>query len=157
MRPIPKKMRDEIEKSGRNKFCALRGRGYGLCSAYIQWHHIWIYAGSQINEPWAILGACEYHHRMVEKDPMIKETFEKISLTKASDKDLEKYPKKDWKSLQRKLLKKSFDHPGSMYQWLLHRGGRTIRDIKEDKNGKYVIMRAPGNTYEKQYIPKKLL
>ena len=92
-------MRDDIASRGINKKCALQGAGYGLCSGKIQWHHVWIYAGRQINEPWAIVGACESHHEEVGRGGIVLEAFQKVSLSRATDEDLRKYPKKDWKQI----------------------------------------------------------
>ena len=78
-------------------------RIYGRCSGRIQWHHPWIYAGKQINEPWAIVGACEGHHDEVTKDRAIKQAFETDSLMRATDEDLAKYPRKDWEQIKRTL------------------------------------------------------
>lgn len=104
MRPIPKKMRDEIEASRINKLCALYGsRHFGMCSRKIEWHHVWIYAGRQINEPWAIVGACTIHHDEVKSNRDVKRAFERISLSRASLDDLEKYPKKDWLQIKKQL------------------------------------------------------
>lgn len=36
----------------------------GNCDGRITWEHAIIYAGKQLNETWAILGICEYHHKV---------------------------------------------------------------------------------------------
>ena len=78
-------------------------RIYGRCSGRIEWHHPWIYGGSQINEAWAIVGGCTYHHDEVNKDKAIKQAFETASLLLATEKDLGKYPRKDWGQIKRTL------------------------------------------------------
>lgn len=89
MRPIPKKMRDQMEKDPFMKVCCFPG-----CGAILpEWHHVWIYAGRQINEPWAIVPGCTYHHR---GKGFKKEVFERISICRATQEDLAKYPKKNW-------------------------------------------------------------
>ena len=87
--------------------CELRGEGFGNCQGRIEWHHVWIYAGRQINEPWAILGACHGHHGLVQSDMAVREAFERRSLEIVIPEELEKYPKKDWGSIiaTRKVVK----------------------------------------------------
>lgn len=104
MRKIPPKLRKEIEESGINKFCALCGSKNN-----VEWHHVWIYAGKQINEKWAIVGACKEHHDRVNKELAIREFFEVISLIRATDKDLEKYPRKNWNQAKKYLKIKTDD------------------------------------------------
>lgn len=103
MHPIPPKLRDEIAESGQNKGCALDHGEYGYCDGVIQWHHVWIYAGRQIQESWAIVGACNKHHDEVKTRQEVKDAFERESLRRATDKDLEKYPNKNWEALKKNL------------------------------------------------------
>lgn len=42
------------------KVCARRDEGN--CDGRITWEHAIIYAGHQLQEAWAILGICAYHH-----------------------------------------------------------------------------------------------
>lgn len=83
------------------KRCALLN---AECSGVVQFHHVWIYAGRQINEKWAIVPACEHHHELVKKDRRIKEAFEFISLCRTKPGELKKYPKKDWQRIYDYLL-----------------------------------------------------
>lgn len=85
----------------RMKLCPLR-RDWkaGPCSGPIQWHHVWIYAGRQIDEVWAILGICEGHHDMVNGNEYIRHALQRESLLLASQEDLDKYPRKDWKQIK---------------------------------------------------------
>lgn len=88
--------------------CTLSGlsRLYGACSApqrKLEWHHVWIYAGRQIDEPWAILAACKGHHDMVNKDRAIKQAFEHASLLLATEEDLARYPRKNWDQIKKVL------------------------------------------------------
>lgn len=84
----------------RMHICEARGGEHGACVGRVQWHHVWIYAGRQINEYWAILGACEFHHDRVKSNTQVRELFERRSLEIATDADLAKYPKKDWERLK---------------------------------------------------------
>ena len=85
----------------RMKMCEMSWENdkYGPCEGRIQWHHVWIYAGTQINELWAILGACTKHHDMVKTNRGVKEAFERRSLELATEKDFDKYPNKAWHTL----------------------------------------------------------
>lgn len=112
MRPIPLPLRRQLDTEPRMHRCVIAPlqRIYGRCSGRIQWHHAWIYAGTQINEEWAIVGACEGHHEEVKKDRAIKQAFETASLLIATDEDLAKYPKKDWEQIKRMLGLKRKNH-----------------------------------------------
>lgn len=103
MRPIPTELKSRLALDTRMKSCALRGRWFGMCRGKVQWHHVWIYAGRQINEFWGILGACEHHHYLVDADPKVKQEFQRVSLELATEGDLEKYPRKDWAQIKRHL------------------------------------------------------
>lgn len=102
MRPIPPKLRSLLQEMPRMKSCEAKFYDFS-CSGPIQWHHVWIYAGRQINEPWAILGACLRHHDMVKTNFQVKEMFERKSLFFANDDDLAKYPRKDWNQIKHYL------------------------------------------------------
>lgn len=80
------------------KKCCAEGLGY--CAGAVQWHHTFIYGGRQINEVWAIVPACERHHDQVQKEPKVKMFFEKVSLARATETDLKKYPRKNWTVLK---------------------------------------------------------
>lgn len=106
MRPIPAKLRKRLANSHFMQRCALHDGKYGACTGKIEWHHVWIYAGKQINEDWAIVPACEGHHAKVNGDQEIRKAFERISLDRTSPQNLEKYPKKDWKQIIKYLRQK---------------------------------------------------
>ena len=60
MRPIPLKTRKEIKSDPFYKTCARAEDG--SCQGRITIEHALIYAGRQINEKWALIPLCEYHH-----------------------------------------------------------------------------------------------
>jgi hypothetical protein len=101
MRPIPIPMRATMSEDPFYSKCCVVGLGY--CAGKVQWHHVWIYAGKQINEIWAILPGCERHHDQVQKEPEVRKFFEKVSLSRAGPEDLAKYPKKDWEQIKCQL------------------------------------------------------
>lgn len=85
------------------KKCVLRN---SECGGRIEWHHVWIYAGTQINEKWAIVPACTRHHELVKSSTEIRESLELISLDRATPADLLKYPRKNWAQIRRSLTEK---------------------------------------------------
>ena len=105
MRPIPPKLRQELEKLPRMKMCAIAPvqHLYERCGGRIEWHHVWTYAGRQINELWAIVGGCHKHHEMVKEQKAVKMSFEVASLLLADENSLKAYPKKDWAQIKRSL------------------------------------------------------
>jgi len=90
MRPIPPKMREAMAADPYYKACA---RADHECSGRITWEHVWIYAGRQINEVWAIIPLCWHHHLGEGLD---KRENERISIARATDEDLAKYPRRKW-------------------------------------------------------------
>lgn len=110
MRPIPPSLRSLLGRQSRMKRCLIAQNGlehlYGRCSGRIanpEWHHVWTYGGSQINEPWAIFPACTGHHDMVKTDRAVKSVFEAASLLLATVEDLAKYPRKQWDQIKKSL------------------------------------------------------
>jgi len=103
MRSIPTKMRQEMNNNPYYKKCALRS---SECGGRITYHHVWIYAGKQINAIWAIVPACERHHELVNINPEVKEAFELISLERSTPEDLLPYPRKDWDQIKCYLTEK---------------------------------------------------
>jgi hypothetical protein len=57
MRPIPKKLRKEMEEDPFMQKCCLAGK------TNPQWHHAIIFKGRQLNERWAIVPASEDVHK----------------------------------------------------------------------------------------------
>ncbi len=64
------------------------------CQGRITWEHAFIYAGKQINEKWAIIPLCVYHHL---GEGLVKNENQRIALERATPEDLAKYPNFDWK------------------------------------------------------------
>jgi hypothetical protein len=98
MRPIPPKLRAQIDADQYFKVCA---RQNFYCEGRITIEHAWIYAGKQINELWAFVPLCWYHHLGPGLD---KEENQRLSLMWATDEDLAKYPRKDWAQIKRYLF-----------------------------------------------------
>lgn len=71
------------------KICARRCDGG--CSGRITWEHAIIYAGRQLNEKWAIIPLCEYHHSIdsyQDGGDLQKEKNVWIALNRANDDEL---------------------------------------------------------------------
>lgn len=96
MRKIPQSLKNEILADPYYKQCARKDRH---CKGRITWEHALIYAGRQINEKWAIIPLCVYHHLGEGLD---KRLNERIAVSRATPEDLAKYPKRDWKQYANK-------------------------------------------------------
>jgi len=71
----------------------------GDCNGHITWEHALIYAGRQVDEKWAIIPLCEWHHAVNKHQGGGNENKEKhqwIALKRATKEELAKYPKTDW-------------------------------------------------------------
>ena len=99
MRPIPQKLKEEMATDPYYKTCA---RADTECNGRITWEHAFIHAGRQINEKWAIIPLCWYHHLGLG---LIKVENEKIAAGRATEKDREKYPSINWQYLDKLRLK----------------------------------------------------
>lgn len=99
-------MRAEMSEDPFYQRCMRRCEG--TCSGRITWEHAYIYAGSQIQEIWAIIPLCEHHHLYEGLD---KELNQYLALTRASETDLMKYPRVDWGQKKQFLFKKYKDYP----------------------------------------------
>lgn len=95
MRPIPTTLRRKIANDPFMQRCIYAG-----CPGHPEWEHAMIYSGKQINEAWAIVPVCTYHHRGEGLD---KQYNQYVALSRASPDDLAKYPKTDWEHLRQHL------------------------------------------------------
>ena len=101
MRPIPLAMRNQMSADPFMAHCIYPG-----CGGKPEWEHAWIYAGRQINEPWAIVPCCTYHHR---GDGLDKDYNRYRSLIRADIDDLcSRMPKKNWRQ-ELKYLKSKYE------------------------------------------------
>ena len=84
MRAISKKVQKELDDDPRMKVCARSDERN--CQGRITREHALIYGGKQIDEAWAILGICAYHHEVDEFQDgggMNKEKHEWLALRQA--------------------------------------------------------------------------
>lgn len=91
MRPVPAKLRKEIESDPFYKNCCITGMP--ATADKIDWHHNFIFAGRQVNEKWCILPICEGLHKRVKSDRNLRERLDWIMLNRATDEQLKKYSK----------------------------------------------------------------
>lgn len=101
MRPIPPNIKKEMLADPYYASCSRKNEE---CQGRITFEHVWIYSGKQINEVWAIIPLCVYHHL---GDGLNKNVNRMISILRATPDDLAKYPRKNW-AMERKHLYESF-------------------------------------------------
>ena len=90
MNNIPKKLREQLAEDLYYKRCA-RTNG---CRGRITWEHAFTYAGKQIQERWAIIPLCEWHHF---GEGLWKAENQRIAMLRATEADRKKYPRILWK------------------------------------------------------------
>jgi hypothetical protein len=69
--------------------CARKADGH--CSGRLTWEHTLIFAGRQLDEPWAIIKLCAYHHAVDEYQDggdLQKEKNVWLALNRATDEQL---------------------------------------------------------------------
>jgi hypothetical protein len=107
---IPKKLLKELLSDKFYEKCVRHGEG--SCQGRITFEHAWIYASKQIQERWAIIPLCEFHHEVLtfqDTGDLKKELNHYYSLKRATDEELAKYPKKDWRQIKKYLMQKYAD------------------------------------------------
>tara|TARA_R110000868_G_scaffold276331_1_gene535984 strand:+ start:490 stop:819 length:330 start_codon:yes stop_codon:yes gene_type:complete len=107
MRKIHAALREEMHNDQYYESCCRKNTE---CQGRITWEHTLIYGGKQINEKWAIIPLCEYHHavnKFQDGGDLRKEINVWIALNRASNEELRKYSKAvDYIALRTKLNKK---------------------------------------------------
>lgn len=104
MRAISPRVRKVIDTDKYYRTCA-RWRDGG-CSSCITMEHTLIYAGRQIDEVWAIIPLCTWHHAVNEHQDggdLDKNKNVWIALNRATDKELLEYPRRDFITERTKL------------------------------------------------------
>jgi len=116
MHPIPLDVRAVLEKRPemhRCIYCKIKAEREKCCDMYgrrngrVEWEHAFIYSGKQIQEWWAIIGVCYYHHR---GDGQNKDFNKWCALKRVTAKQFaelkEKYPRFNWDWEYKRLQKK---------------------------------------------------
>lgn len=111
MRLIPEKLRKEIAQDARMKRCIYANKDcsneFGNKPGRVEWEHCFTYANKQINERWAIIGVCWYHHR----GPGLDKAYNKfVALSRMTDTEFDKasrkYPSLDFTQMHSYLRNK---------------------------------------------------
>lgn len=92
MRKISPRVKEEILK--RPQVCARHHEG--TCKGNTTWEHAIIHAGKQLDEAWAIIILCEYHHAVnnyQDNGDLKKELNVFYALQQATDEELIKVSK----------------------------------------------------------------
>jgi hypothetical protein len=95
--PIPAKLRKELNEDPYYRACA---RADDTCKGRITWEHALTYAGKQIQERFAILPLCAYHHSVDEfqDGPGLNKRINKeLAMARATEADKKNYPRLQWK------------------------------------------------------------
>ncbi len=105
MRPIPPKLRKQLALDPFMSRCIYNHIGKGNeCRGRVEWEHAFLYAGKQINEAWAIVPCCTYHHR---GDGLDKDFNRYMAIVRADIKDLQnRMPRNDWSQVLKFLTTK---------------------------------------------------
>lgn len=101
MRKISKSVKDKVLE--RPDVCQ---RSNMDCGGRITWEHALTYAGRQIDEAWAIVKLCEYHHAVntfQDGGDLNKQENQRIALNQATDEELMQYPKANFIQLRDRL------------------------------------------------------
>ena len=91
MNSMPLKLREELANDPYYQVCA---RSNAECDGRITWEHALYYIGSQIQEKFAVIPLCYYHHLGLG---MHKKTNEWIAAGRATAEDRKKYERFPWK------------------------------------------------------------
>lgn len=105
---IPPKLREQLSQDPFYRQCAYRTKriylasGFPLwrnCKGRITWEHALLYAGKQVQETFAIIPLCWYHHL---GDGLNKRINIQIALSRATPADLKRYPSQTWNLIHSK-------------------------------------------------------
>lgn len=109
MRPISPKVKQALLQEP--DICVRKNEGN--CGGRITWEHTLIHAGRQIDEVWAIIKLCEYHHSVntyQDRGDLNKELNVYHALIRATDDELRKYSKAIDYIAMRKRLKEKYEN-----------------------------------------------
>lgn len=104
---IPSNLLQDLLKDNYYKTC-IRAHEK-TCKGRITFEHALIYAGRQVQEKFAIVPLCAFHHAVNEYQDcgdLKKDYNQYIALTRATYEELQKYKKADWIQRRRYLASK---------------------------------------------------
>lgn len=115
MRPISRPVRKIIDTDPYYRQCArAKLELTNSCSGRITMEHAFINGGNQMDEAWAIVPLCWYHHL---GEGLVKWINKFLALTRATEADLLKYPRTDWEQQRTYLTKKMLSK--QIGEWLV--------------------------------------
>jgi len=105
MNNVPLKLREELASDPEYKHCMrrLRFRDH-YCEGTITWEHALTYGNRQIQEKFAIISLCEKAHsvgQFQDRGILDKRKNQYIAAARASEEDMKKYPRLNWRALRR--------------------------------------------------------
>lgn len=104
---IPPRLRDRLAADPFMRRCIHANRPTGVeCDGRITFEHALTYKGRQVNEAWAIVPVCEYHHLGPGLD---KNLNRHVALQRAGDQDIRKYRRAGWEIMKSWLTKRYGD------------------------------------------------
>lgn len=106
---IPQRVKKLLRNDERMTKCERCG------ASPVEWHHVYQYAGKQIQEYFNIAAACKKCHDKATPHKNgykqeIREYFEWKALQRMTDEDIKKYWKKDWGLLVRYLTNRAKEY-----------------------------------------------
>src|SRR5690349_12289112 len=96
MHPIPPRLRKQLNEDPYYRTCA---RASATCKGRITFEHALTYAGRQVQEVWAIIPLCAFHHSVDEFQDgpgLNKRINREIAMSRATEADRQKYPRLKW-------------------------------------------------------------
>jgi len=97
MHPSPPKLRKQLSTDPYYRTCP---RANIDCAGRIRWEHAILYAGRQVQERWAIIPLCEFHHsvgKFQDGRGLNKGINRDIAMRRAMENDRKKYPLLKWR------------------------------------------------------------
>lgn len=90
MSPIPIKLHQQLATDPEYRVCSRAG---SACKGRMTWEHAILYAGKQVQEKWAILPLCFYHHLGAGLDKRWNINY---AMSRAKKQDRLNYPRLKW-------------------------------------------------------------
>ncbi len=138
MNPIPLKLRKELEVDPYYKKCCITGKTNKEIKEEnpyekLDFHHNFMWAGSQLNEKWCILPIRSREHKEMKKET--KERLGWIMLNRASEETLKKYSKAVDLIFWRDRLNKKFGVPTKIKKLITTENiDKTLNNLVKKKN-----------------------
>lgn len=93
MRPLSPRVRKVVNSDPFYRTCIRKGLD---CKGRIEIDHAFIYGGRQVDEVWALVPQCHFHH----VEDLDRPYSQYVALLRATEEGLKRYPKYDWNQLK---------------------------------------------------------